>query len=133
MKWFGFGKKGPKSRRKERHLSRRTLLRRGGWLGSLGMLLGGGLAVGARAATDESSAFSDSIGDFFQKQYQEMTREEIQEAIGRIERKTKRRYGVDIKVVTRRRRPVWCSALRSTCRAAQACGNAWRPACRRTT
>ena len=98
MKWIGFWKRRPKPRRKERLLSRRTLLRRGGWLGSLGVLLGGGLAGGARAATDESSAFSDSIGDFFQKQYQEMTREEIQEAIGRIQRKAKRRYDVDIQV-----------------------------------
>ena len=74
------------------------LLRQGGWLASLGMLLGGGLAGGARAATDEGSTFSDSIGAFFQKQYQEMTRQEIEEAIGRIERKAKRRYDVDIKV-----------------------------------
>ena len=98
MKWIGFWKRRTKPRRKERLLSRRTLLRRGGWLGSLGVLLGGGLAGGARAATDESSAFSDSIGDFFQKQYQEMTRDEIQEAIGRIQRKAKRRYDVDIQV-----------------------------------
>ena len=98
MKWIGFWKRRPKPRRKERLLSRRTLLRRGGWLGSLGVLLGGGLAGGARAATDEGSAFSDSVGDFFQKQYQEMTRDEIQEAIGRIQRKAKRRYDVDIQV-----------------------------------
>ena len=39
----------------------------------------------------------DAIGDFFQDHYQRMTKQEIDEALARIERKAKQRYGVDIK------------------------------------
>jgi len=38
----------------------------------------------------------DSMGSFFQDHYQRMSDEEIADAIGRIERRAKRRYGVDI-------------------------------------
>jgi len=39
----------------------------------------------------------DAFGSFFQDQYKRMTPEEIEEALARIERKAKRRFGVDIK------------------------------------
>ncbi|MDH3694928.1 MAG: 4Fe-4S dicluster domain-containing protein [Gammaproteobacteria bacterium] len=42
-------------------------------------------------------SMQDAIGDFFQDHYQRMTKQEIDEALARIERKAKQRYGVDIK------------------------------------
>ena len=42
------------------------------------------------------STMLDAVGGFFQDQYQRMSEEEIADAIGRIERNAKRRYGVDI-------------------------------------
>ena len=39
---------------------------------------------------------ADALGDFFQKHYLEMHRDEIEAALARIERKTKRQYGADI-------------------------------------
>ena len=42
------------------------------------------------------NTLSDTFADFFQAHYQRMTREEIDETLRRIERKAKRRYGVQI-------------------------------------
>jgi len=55
-------------------------------------------ASGAAASTPAwgGSTLSDTFADFFQAHYQRMTDEEIQETLRRIERKAKRRYGVDI-------------------------------------
>ncbi len=43
------------------------------------------------------ASFLDAFSDFFQKQYKRMTREEIDAALERIERKAKERYGVAIR------------------------------------
>ncbi len=40
--------------------------------------------------------FGDAFADFFQKHYQRMSADEIEDALERIERKAKLRYGVDI-------------------------------------
>ncbi len=58
-----------------------------------------GAATGAAALTPAwgGSTMSDAFADFFQGNYQEMTKDEIWATLERIERKAKRRYGVDIK------------------------------------
>ncbi|MEE4376757.1 MAG: hypothetical protein V2J55_04485, partial [Candidatus Competibacteraceae bacterium] len=42
------------------------------------------------------ATLKDTWGDFFQDHYQRMSPDEIQAALGRIERRAKQRYGVDI-------------------------------------
>jgi molybdopterin-containing oxidoreductase family iron-sulfur binding subunit len=42
------------------------------------------------------STLSDAFADFFQQHYRDMTRDEIDETLARIERQVKRSYGVDI-------------------------------------
>ncbi len=81
-------------------VSRRALLQKGGVLGALAALGGGGTAVAqaAKVAAADEHAFSDALGSFFQKQYTEMSREEVQAAIARIERRAKREHGVEITV-----------------------------------
>ena len=61
-------------------------------------------SAGAAAATMPAvgmpawggKSFSDAWADFFQKHYQRMNEQEIQQTLERIERKAKHRYGVDI-------------------------------------
>jgi molybdopterin-containing oxidoreductase family iron-sulfur binding subunit len=56
-------------------------------------------AAGAATATRGAwggSTLSDAFADFFQQHYQRMSEEEIRATIERIERKAKRRYGIDI-------------------------------------
>jgi len=77
-------------------LSRRGLLRRGGWLGAIAAVFGGTAALAQKEADD--AAISDTFGSMFQDQYQRMTPAEVQAAIARIERKAKRELGADIKV-----------------------------------
>jgi len=94
------GPTGPK------RLSRRDLLKGGALAGAATALFGGEavLAAEKKAAKggkkSEPSAFSDAIGTFFQKHYKKMTKAELKAAIGRIERRVKREYGVDITVGT---------------------------------
>jgi len=61
-------------------------------------LRGLGLGGAAAAATPAwgGETFSDAFADFFQKHYQRMTDEEIDDALQRIERKAEKRYGVAI-------------------------------------
>jgi molybdopterin-containing oxidoreductase family iron-sulfur binding subunit len=63
----------------------------------VGGLLGGG-ATAAKQVTEDGSAFSDAIGSLFQQHYQKMSPKEVEEAIARIERNAKRKFGVDITV-----------------------------------
>jgi len=61
----------------------------------------GGVAAAAGTATTVHAAWGgntlgDTFADFFQQQYREMSREEVRETLERIERKAKKRYGVDI-------------------------------------
>ncbi len=57
-----------------------------------------GAAVGMAAAKPAwgGSTLLDKVGGFFQDHYQRMSEAEIADAIGRIERRALRRYGVDI-------------------------------------
>jgi molybdopterin-containing oxidoreductase family iron-sulfur binding subunit len=57
-------------------------------------------AAGSTAASTPAwggSSFADAFADFFQDHYQRMSADDITEALARIERKAKRRYGVEIK------------------------------------
>jgi len=67
-------------------------------------LRGIGMGAATTAATVAQPAwggemFQDAFADFFQKDYRRMSTEEIEAALGRIERRAKRRYGVDIDCV----------------------------------
>ncbi|MFN2328558.1 MAG: 4Fe-4S dicluster domain-containing protein [Chromatocurvus sp.] len=64
----------------------------------LGAAAGAGAAAAGTAAAPAwgGSTFMDAMGSFFQGHYQRMSDEEISDAIGRIERRAKRRYDVDI-------------------------------------
>jgi molybdopterin-containing oxidoreductase family iron-sulfur binding subunit len=79
-------------------LSRRTLLRKGGLLGALAAVFGAGSAAAQKASELDPEAVSDAFGSFFQQRYQRMSREDIREALARIERQARRTYGVDIEV-----------------------------------
>ena len=57
--------------------------------------LGMGTAVAAQPAWGGES-MQDAFADFFQKDYRRMSAEEIEAALGRIERKAKSRYDVEI-------------------------------------
>ena len=64
-------------------------------LGKLAGLAGAAVAGPATAAWGGRS-LGDTFADLFQDHYQRMTSEEVKEALARIERKAKARYGVDI-------------------------------------
>jgi molybdopterin-containing oxidoreductase family iron-sulfur binding subunit len=78
--------------------SRRALLKRGGLLGTLLGLLGGGTALAQKATGIDDQTLADAFGSFFQQHYLKMSEEDVHEAIGRIERQAKRAYGVDLEV-----------------------------------
>ncbi|MBI4081628.1 MAG: 4Fe-4S dicluster domain-containing protein [Candidatus Lambdaproteobacteria bacterium] len=63
-------------------------------------LFGAVPAVAQKVAEADDHALSDAVGALFQKHYQKMTPEEVQEAIARITRTAKREQGVDITVAT---------------------------------
>ncbi len=69
-------------------------------LGTVGVAAGVAAtgAAPARAAWG-GSTLKDALGDFFQDHYQRMTPEEMKDALARIERKAKRKFGVDITCV----------------------------------
>jgi molybdopterin-containing oxidoreductase family iron-sulfur binding subunit len=58
-----------------------------------------GAAAGAAASVPAwgGSSLADAFSDFFQDHYQRMSAEELREVLARIERKARRRYGVDIR------------------------------------
>jgi molybdopterin-containing oxidoreductase family iron-sulfur binding subunit len=69
-------------------------------LGMVGVATGVAAAgAGPARAAWGGSTFQDALGDFFQDHYQRMTPEEMKDALARIERKAKRKYGVDITCV----------------------------------
>ena len=68
-------------------------------------LKGLAVATGAGAAVATGGAWggntlSDAFADFLQEHYQRMTEEEIRDTVARIERKAKRRYGVELQCET---------------------------------
>jgi len=77
-------------------MSRRSLLKKGGLLGLLGSLFGGGAALAKKVAESDISAFTDTLGSFFQTHYKKMSKTEIEEALRRIERKAERQLGTEI-------------------------------------
>lgn len=79
-------------------ITRRGLLRKGGWLGLVATVFGGSAAL-AQKEVDEH-AISDTFGSLFQQHYKKMSSGEVQAAVARIARKAKRESGVDIKVGT---------------------------------
>jgi molybdopterin-containing oxidoreductase family iron-sulfur binding subunit len=79
-------------------LSRRGVVKAVGWLGFLGALFGSSRAAAQAVAEADPAAIGDAVGEFFQQHYQKLSREEVREALARIERKAKRTYGVDITV-----------------------------------
>ncbi len=78
--------------------NRRSLLKRGFWAGLASVVFGGGAAAARQAAQGDDQAFSDAVGSFFQQHYRKMSKEEIRAAIGRIERRAKQKFGVNITV-----------------------------------
>jgi molybdopterin-containing oxidoreductase family iron-sulfur binding subunit len=83
-------------------LTRRALFRLAGFLASVAALFGGrrAIAQAARAAEAGAESLADAWGALLQQQYTRMTPEQVQAAIGRIERRAKRRHGADISVGT---------------------------------
>ena len=66
-------------------------------LGQVGVAAGVAVSgSGAARAAWGGSTLQDAMGAFFQQQYQRMTPEEMKDALARIERKAKRRFGVEI-------------------------------------
>ncbi|MEQ8265098.1 4Fe-4S dicluster domain-containing protein [Pseudohaliea sp.] len=63
------------------------------FLGAAGAAVAG---AGSAGPAWGGSTFLDAMGSFFQDHYQRMDDEEIADALDRIERRAKRRYGVDI-------------------------------------
>lgn len=66
------------------------------FLQGVAMVAGAGALAASRGAW-AGNTLSDAFADFFQAHYQRMTKDEIRETIERIERKAKRRYGVEIR------------------------------------
>jgi Fe-S-cluster-containing dehydrogenase component len=81
-------------------VSRRDLLTTAGVLGAIAAVAGTGaaLAQADTVAQGDPGVVSDAIGSFFQRHYKKMSRDEIQAAIARIERRAKRRHGAAITV-----------------------------------
>ncbi|MGK5094829.1 4Fe-4S dicluster domain-containing protein [Deltaproteobacteria bacterium TL4] len=78
-------------------VSRRDLLKKMGLAGGVAAMAAG-TASTVVASTVEGEAFSDGLKAFFQSHYQQMTKEEIEEVLARLERGVKREYGVDIQI-----------------------------------
>jgi len=73
-------------------ISRRKLLK---GAGAAGVAMGvGTAALGLAVEGQEGDEFNDSLKTYFQKHYRDMSKEEVREAIARLERKAKRTYGV---------------------------------------
>jgi molybdopterin-containing oxidoreductase family iron-sulfur binding subunit len=79
-------------------LSRRSLIRRGGWLATIAAVFGSGTALAQKEADEHG--VSDIFGELFQQHYKKMTPQEVKAAINRIERRAKREYKAAIKVGT---------------------------------
>lgn len=84
------------NKRTTRQLSRRKLIK---GVGAAGVTMGvGSAALGLAIDTEEGDAFNDALKEYFQKHYRDMTKEEVKEAIARLERKAKRNHGVDLNI-----------------------------------
>ncbi len=93
-------KKGPDTPAARQELSRRDALRiLGVGAAALGVsAVAHGSEPAKPSAAPGGTTLMDKVGEYFQDQYQRMTKEEIDAAIGRLERKYKTQLGVDVKV-----------------------------------
>ena len=66
------------------------------FIGGLAAFAGGVAATGTAQAAWGGKTLQDTLGGFFQDHYQRMTPQEIEDALGRIERRAKRNFGVEI-------------------------------------
>lgn len=76
----------------DREMSRRKVLQ------LLGLGGAATAATAAVAATPGGETLRDAMGDYFQDHYQRMSPQEVKEALERLERIYRRRYGVEVKV-----------------------------------
>ncbi len=103
-------------------MTRRGLLKKGGWLGTIAAVFGGTTAL-AQKEVDEHG-FSDFIGGMFQEHFTRMSPEQVKAAVTRIERKAKGELGTDIHVGTQAALPgvVYGYALNlSKCKGTRRC------------
>ena len=78
--------------------TRRWFLKQGGLAGLLALFFGGAGNLRAAVEKQDGSAFADAVAGFFQKQYKRMSAEEVQAALGRIERNAMRDHDTEIEV-----------------------------------
>ena len=90
-----------------------------------------GVGVGALAGVP--GAARPSTRGYFQAHFRELSQEDLEEVIGRLERKYSEGYGKPVKVERSVRTTAWCSATAWTSPAASAAGAASTPASTRTT
>ena len=81
-------------------LSRRCLLKKIGIAGVSGAVATSGAALAAQVTEDGVDEFSDSLASLFQTHYRRMSPEEVEATIARLQRKTKRKYGKNIRIDT---------------------------------
>jgi molybdopterin-containing oxidoreductase family iron-sulfur binding subunit len=85
----------PESTQSKARVSRRKFLK----LGAAGATAAVGAASTAMAAASlDNPEFQDSWDDYFQNHYQLMSKEEVEEALARLERIAKRRWRTDVSV-----------------------------------
>jgi molybdopterin-containing oxidoreductase family iron-sulfur binding subunit len=76
--------------------ARRHFLKRLGMVGVTGAAAAAGVSRATSKPAWGGASFMDTMGDFFQDHYVRMSDEEMQDALERIQRKAKRKFGVDI-------------------------------------
>ena len=81
--------------RRRPRISRRSLLKRAA---AAAVAAGGASASALAATTVDGEAFDDAVAEFFQQHYQVMTKAEIRDAIGRLERRAERDHGVRFEI-----------------------------------
>lgn len=81
-------------------LAKRHFFKRLGMVGATGAAAVTGVSAAVEVTQSEpswgGSSFMDAMGDLFQDHYTRMSDEEMTEALDRIKRKAKRKFGVDI-------------------------------------
>ncbi|MBC8259133.1 MAG: 4Fe-4S dicluster domain-containing protein [SAR324 cluster bacterium] len=77
-------------------VSRRELFKKTAIAGTIAAA--GAVSTTIAASNVESGGLSDALDEFFQKHYQEMSKEEMQKAIARLERKAKEKHGKEIHI-----------------------------------
>jgi molybdopterin-containing oxidoreductase family iron-sulfur binding subunit len=78
-------------------LKRRNILKK---IGLAGAVVGTSTVSAYAVKEGAGEAFNDSFQELFQKHYRKMSKEEITEAIARLERRAKKNYAVEMKIGT---------------------------------